>query len=221
MPSEVISERIKIALPGKADQVTGEWYLPPQPLAVVTLAHGAGSNMDQPFLKTLGKRLAENGIAVLRFNFLYSENKKRMPDRFPAASAAILGAINVARNRFPASPVFCTGKSFGGRMSSMTLASSTPEQVKGLIFFGFPLHPADTPSVERAEHLSKVTVPMLFLQGTKDTLAYFDLISKVTASLPLATLAPIEGADHSFNKGKAAIMDQLIDESLRFIRKHV
>jgi uncharacterized protein len=214
------SERITISLTGRTDQVSGEWYTPTQPLAIVTLGHGAGSNMDQPFLKSLAGRLAENGIAVLRFNFLYSENKKKMPDRFPVASAAILGAIKAATERFPSLPVFCSGKSFGGRMSSMTLAESSIAAVKGLIFFGFPLHPADTPSVDRAEHLSNIRIPMLFLQGTKDALAYFELISKVTAGLPSAALVPFEGADHSFNKGKATIMDQLVDESLRFIENN-
>ena len=130
-------------------------------------------------------------------------------------------AINKAHGLFPSLQVFASGKSFGGRMSSQYLATQPVADVKGIIFFGFPLHQSGKPSIERAEHLNSVVVPMLFLQGTRDELASHDLIEKVCASLRLATLISIEGANHAFKAGKKDIMPILTDATKSWIIKKI
>ena len=169
---------------------------------IMTLAHGAGAGMDHIFMVTLAKELVEAGIATLRFNFPFTENKKGRPD-FPAvAHKTIEAAINKAHELYPSLPLFAAGKSFGGRMTSQYMAGEHNEFVKGIIFYGFPLHAIGKPSIERAAHLKDVTIPMLFLQGTKDEMAKLDLIGEVCSTLPKATLQKIEGANHAFKAGK-------------------
>jgi predicted alpha/beta-hydrolase family hydrolase len=145
------------------------------------------------------------------------EKQKRRPDTTAVAHKTIETAVIKAHELFPSLPVFASGKSFGGRMSSQYLATQPFADVKGLIFFGFPLHPAGKPAIERAEHLKDVSVPMLFLQGTRDELASYELIEKVCASLPLATLVPVEGANHAFKAGKKDLMPLLSDSTRRWI----
>ena len=169
---------------------------------MITLAHGAGAGMNHPFMTTLANLLAEDGIGTLRFNFPFTEHKKGRPDVPAVAHKTIEAAINNAHERFPSLPLFVSGKSFGGRMSSQYLSAHPHPEVKGIIFYGFPLHPMGKPSTERADHLKDVKMPMLFLQGTKDVLATLNLIETVCSSLPLATLIRIEGANHAFKAGK-------------------
>ncbi len=189
--------------------VSAELMAPEKMSAIVTLAHGAGAGMNHPFMKSMAMELATMGIATLRFNFPFIEQKKKRPD-FPAvAHKTIEVAIHQAKQLFPAVPLFVSGKSFGGRMSSQYLSSHPSDFVKGVIFLGFPLHPAGKPSIDRADHLKSVKVPMLFLQGTRDTLAEWDLIEEVTGKMPLATLVKIEGADHSFKRGKENLIPLL------------
>jgi predicted alpha/beta-hydrolase family hydrolase len=130
------------------------------------------------------------------------EQKKKRPDFPPVAHQAVFAAINMAKELFPELPSYAGGKSFGGRMTSQFLSNQESKEVKGIIFVGFPLHPAGKPSIERAEHLHKLTKPMLFLQGTKDTLAELTLIEEVCVSLSTATLVKFEGADHAFKMPK-------------------
>jgi uncharacterized protein len=189
----------------------------PRARAVITLAHGAGSDMNHAFLRNLADAFLEIGITTIRFNFLYKEEKKKLPDRVPVASSAVRAVLAEAFRLYPSLPVFCAGKSFGGRMSSHTISQNCPDFVKGIIFFGFPLHPPKKPAVERAAHLADVPVPMLFLQGTRDVLAHIDLIEKVCASLPLASLEKFEGADHSFKGGKQAGIEQLVQRCAYWI----
>ena len=199
--------------------VSAEYIIPENPVAVLTLAHGAGAGMNQSFMIALAKSLAENHIATLRFNFLFTENKKGRPDVPAVAHKVIEAAIAHANETFPSLPLFASGKSFGGRMSSQYLATQPGAHLKGIIFYGFPLHPPGKPSVERAEHLKNVKIPMLFLQGTRDELATWELIESVCVSLPLATLIRIEGADHSFKAGKQNIMEILTKETSNWIDK--
>lgn len=168
----------------------------------MTLAHGAGAGMSHIFMVTLAQSLAEAGIATLRFNFPFAEHKKGRPDVPAIAHKTIGAAIENALQLFPSLPLFISGKSFGGRMSSQYLSVNPSTPVKGIIFYGFPLHPPGKPSIERAEHLKDVKVPMLFLQGTRDELATLKLIETVCSSLPLAELGKLEGADHAFKAGK-------------------
>jgi uncharacterized protein len=213
-------ERLSLPVTDKLGSVTVEICHPESIKAVVTLGHGAGSNLDQPFLKQIATALASHGICSIRFNFIYTEHRKKMPDRFPTAAAVIKGVIHFAASRFPGVPVFCAGKSFGGRMSSMTVAAEEFPDVKGIVFFGFPLHPAGSPSVERASHLEEITVPMLFLHGTKDALANPELLRPVINKLAHATLIEFEGADHSFKGGKQASVTNLAAEAATWINKY-
>jgi predicted alpha/beta-hydrolase family hydrolase len=199
--------------------VSAESIIPPKSKCIITLAHGAGAGMNHSFMVTLAQSLSEMGIATLRFNFPFAENKKGRPDSPAVAHKTIEAAISKAQELFPKLSLFVAGKSFGGRMSSQYLSAHHDAAVKGIIFYGFPLHPPGKPSIERADHLKNVEIPMLFLQGTRDTLATWDLIKSVCKSLSLATLIKIEGADHSFKAGKQNIMQLLTDETKDWIEK--
>ena len=185
--------------------------IPEKPKAVLTLAHGAGAGMNHSWMVEIATALAETAaIATLRFNFPFTEHKKGRPDQPAVAHATIAAAMDHARAELPKVPLFGAGKSFGGRMTSQYLAANPRSDVHGVVFFGFPLHPAGKPSVERAAHLKEVKVRMLFLQGTKDELAIWELIEPVCAALPLATLVKIEGANHAFKAGKRDVIVELV-----------
>lgn len=199
--------------------VSAEYIIPENTKCVMTLAHGAGAGMNHSFMILLAKSLAVESIGTLRFNFPFIENKKGRPDVPAVAHKTIEAAKNEASNSFPSVPLFISGKSFGGRMSSQYLSAQPHTAVKGLIFYGFPLHPQGKPSIERADHLKNVKVPMLFLQGTRDALASIELMENVCASLPLATLIKIEDADHSFKSGKQDIISLLVKHTIEWINK--
>ena len=186
---------------------------------IMTLAHGAGAGMDHIFMTTLAASLADAGIATLRFNFPFSEHKKGRPDTPAVAHQTIAAAIDHAHAKFPSLPLFAAGKSFGGRMTSQYLAANPRPEVKGIVFYGFPLHQSGKPSVERAEHLKDIKTKMLFLQGTRDELASWDLITAVCASLPKAKLVKIEGANHMFKAGKVDTMSLLTNATRDWIEK--
>lgn len=193
---------IKISVSDSIGKVSGEIIQPEKMKSMLVLAHGAGAGMTHPFMTTLSKALAELEVGTLRFNFPFIEQKKKRPDVPAVAHKTIEAAIQKATELFPSTPLFAGGKSFGGRMSSQLFSKNDIKEVKGLVFVGFPLHPPGNPSVDRADHLKDVKKKMLFLQGTRDTLAQWDLIEQVTSSLTLAKLVKIEGADHGFKAGK-------------------
>lgn len=201
-----------------AGKVSAEYIVPENPKCILTLAHGAGAGMNHIFMVTLAKALAESGIASLRFNFPFTEGKKGRPDVPAVAHKAIEAAAAEAQKSYPDLPLFLSGKSFGGRMSSQYQAAHANPAVKGLVFFGFPLHPPGKPATDRADHLKNVQVPMLFLQGTRDELATLELIEQVCSSLATATLVKIEGADHAFKAGKRDIISVLANETLSWIK---
>jgi predicted alpha/beta-hydrolase family hydrolase len=157
----------------------------------------------------------------MRFNFPFMENKKGRPDTPAVAHQTIEAAIVKAQKLFPGLPLFVAGKSFGGRMTSQYLSSHHDTGVKGVIYYGFPLHAPGKPSIERAEHLNDVTTPMLFLQGSRDEFAEWKLIDKVCSSLKLATLVKIEGANHAFKAGKQNILQLLADTTKAWIEKRI
>jgi len=192
-----------------AGKVSAEYIVPENANGIVSLAHGAGAGMNHSFMVALAKALADLGIASLRFNFPFIEQKKRRPDLPAVAHKTIEAAVNHIRKSYPDLPLYLAGKSFGGRMSSQYLAAHPDPAVKGIIFFGFPLHPVGKPSIDRAEHLKDVKVPMLFLQGTRDELATLELIEQVCSSLKLATLVKLEGANHAFKAGKQDLIPVL------------
>lgn len=177
--------------------------------ALLVLAHGAGAGMEHPFMQATAGALADRRVATLRFQFPYMEAGKRRPDRPAVATAAVRAAVEAARaeatelaavrGRDWPMPLFAGGKSFGGRMTSTAAASAPLTGVAGLVFLGFPLHPAGRPGTDRAAHLAEVGVPMLFVQGTRDRLADLDLLRPVVRDLrDRATLHVVEGGDHSF-----------------------
>jgi predicted alpha/beta-hydrolase family hydrolase len=199
--------------------VSAKYIMPEKPICIFTLAHGAGAGMDHSFMETLADALAKVGIATLRFNFPFTEHKKGRPDSPAIAHMTIEAAITKAHALNPKLPLFVSGKSFGGRMSSQWLSAHPDGSVKGIIFYGFPLHPSGKPSTERADHLKALKIPMLFLQGSKDTLATWPLIKKVCESLRKATLVKFEGADHSFKAGKNDVMSLLVNETKKWVEK--
>ncbi|WP_407120365.1 alpha/beta family hydrolase [Bradyrhizobium sp. STM 3561] len=167
--------------------------------ACYVLAHGAGADMRHSFMEKVAAGLAERGIATFRFNFPYMEEKKGRPDQPAVAHAAIRAAVGEAARLCPGVKLIAGGKSFGGRMTSQAQAKAPLPDVKGLAFLGFPLHAAKKPSSERAEHLSDIAIPMLFLQGTRDALADLSYFKPVVEKLgPKAMLHQVEGGDHSF-----------------------
>lgn len=167
--------------------------------ACYVLAHGAGADMRHAFMEKVAAGVAERGIATFRFNFPYMEEKKGRPDQPAVAHAAIRAAVAEAARLCPGVTLVAGGKSFGGRMTSQAQSKAPLPDVKGLAFLGFPLHADKKPSSERAEHLAGVTIPMLFLQGTRDGLADLGYLKPVIAALgATATLHEIEGGDHSF-----------------------
>ena len=167
--------------------------------ACYVLAHGAGADMRHSFMAKVAEGLADRGIATLRFNFPYMENKQGRPDQPAVAHAAIRAAVEEAARLCPGLKLVAGGKSFGGRMTSQAQSKAPLPGVKALAFLGFPLHAAQKPSSERAEHLSGIGIPMLFLQGTRDALADLGHLKPVIKALGAkATLHEVEGGDHSF-----------------------
>jgi len=184
---------------------------------IMTLAHGAGAGMNHIFMTQLSEALAALEIASLRFNFPFAESKKGRPDSPAVAHQSIEAAIAKASKLFPSLPLFAAGKSFGGRMTSQYLSSHPESKVKGIIFYGFPLHAPGKPSIERADHLKDIKIPMLFLQGSRDELARWDLIESVCSSLRKASLVRIEGANHMFKAGKKDLLPDLAKETKDWI----
>jgi uncharacterized protein len=203
---------------GNAGAVSALLDSPPRPRACYVFAHGAGAGMTHSFMATVAAGLAERGIATLRYQFPYMEKGSKRPDPPPVAHAAVRAAVAEAARRCPGLPLIAGGKSFGGRMTSQAQAGAPLAGVVGAAFFGFPLHPAGKPSDDRAKHLAEIKIPMLFLQGTRDSLAELKLLEPVVKRLGrLATLHRVEGADHSFHvpvrsgRNDVEVMREILD----------
>jgi predicted alpha/beta-hydrolase family hydrolase len=178
---------------------------PPTVESLLVLAHGAGAGMTHPFMESLATELAAVRVATLRFQFPYMEQKRKVPDRPPLLTATILAAVQTAAKAAPDLPLFAGGKSLGGRMTSLAASQQELAGVRGLVFFGFPLHPPNHPGTKRAAHLREVKLPMLFVQGTRDALADLKLLRPICAALGArATLHVTESADHSFHVLKSS-----------------
>jgi hypothetical protein len=198
-------------------KVSGLLLAPARPHAAYLLAHGAGAGMAHPFMEAAAQGLGERGIATLRYQFPYMERGSRRVDPPKVAQAAVRAAVAEAARRLPGVALYAGGKSFGGRMTSQAQAEAPLEGVRGLAFFGFPLHAAGKPADERGAHLADVKVPMLFLQGSRDDLASLELLRPLVKKLGArATLAVFEGADHSFHvPAKSGRTDaQVLSEAL-------
>jgi predicted alpha/beta-hydrolase family hydrolase len=189
-----------VAITVDDERVSGLLQAPPDARACYVFAHGAGAGMAHPFMAAAAKGLAERGIATLRFQFPYMERGSKRPDTPKVAQATVRAAVAEASRLMPGIALFAGGKSFGGRMTSQAQSASPLPGVRGLVFLGFPLHPAGRPSDERAQHLFEVGVPMLFLQGTRDGLADLQLVQALAERLgSRATLKLFQDADHSFH----------------------
>ena len=207
--------------------VSGLWLAPQNPKAAYVFAHGAGAGMAHKSMAAIADGLAERGIATLRYNFLYMERGSRRPDAPALAHNAVRAAVAKAHELAPKLPLFAGGKSFGGRMTSQAQALDPLPNVRGLLFFGFPLHPAGKPSDERAKHLDDIAIPMLFLQGTNDALATVDLLKPVVKRLgKRATLTLSEHADHSFHvpaksgRKDAEVLAEILDAAASWVGAH-
>ena len=208
---------MKVRIPLEGGSVSGLLDRPAEAQVGLVLAHGAGAGMDHPFMVAMASGLAQRGVATLRFQFPFMERESRKPDTPQMAQAAVRAAVEQAAVHLPGVPLFAGGKSFGGRMSSQAQALKPLPGVLGLVFVGFPLHPAGKPSAARAKHLADVHLPMLFLQGTRDALADLDLIGQVCTTLAnRAELHILEGADHGFHvlKRSGRRDDELMAELL-------
>ncbi|MDH3246680.1 MAG: dienelactone hydrolase family protein [Saprospiraceae bacterium] len=186
-----------IQISEKIGSVSALWTSSSNSEYLLVLGHGAGAGMTHTFMEGLANALAKEGIATLRYNFPYMEQKKKRPDYPAVAHKTIEEVVNFAANSSKL-PLFVGGKSFGGRMSSQWISKEPKQFVRGLIFYGFPLHSPAKPGAERAEHLFAIKIPMLFLQGDRDNLAKLDLLKPVLAKLPLSTLEVFQGGNHSF-----------------------
>ena len=209
----------KIAVSDSIGEVSAIMNVAADAWCTMTLAHGAGAGMTHSFMSSLARELSMRGINVVRFNFPFTEAKKKRPDFAPVAEKAVEAVIRFVLGEVPALPLYVSGKSFGGRMSSQYLSKNADVGVKGLVLFGFPLHAAGEPAVTRAEHLRSVSVPMLFLQGTRDSLARIDLIQGVCGSLQLAELQTFEGSDHAFMRGKKSFVPELADAAALWLKR--
>jgi predicted alpha/beta-hydrolase family hydrolase len=199
-------------------RVSGLLQVPGQARACYVLAHGAGAGMAHAFMAAVAAELAQRGIATLRYQFPYMEQGGERPDPPHLAHATVRAAVAEGARLVPTLPLFAGGKSFGGRMTSQAQAKAPLPGVRGLVFLGFPLHPAGKPSQERGRHLFDVGIPMLFLQGTRDTLAALDQLQPLCAALKeRATLKLFDEADHSFHVPKrsgrtdAQILAEVLD----------
>lgn len=211
-----------------AHSVSGLLQMPRDAAACLVLAHGAGAGMTHPFMAAVADGLFERQIATLRFQFPSMEAGGGRPDRPPLAQATVRAAVASARQTLVGVPLFAGGKSFGGRMTSQAQAQEPLPGVLGLVFLGFPLHPAGKPSWDRAEHLARVGVPMLFVQGTRDALAGMTLLAPIVEKLGRrATLVQLEQADHAFHvparsgRTDADVLQELLDRSAAWMRAMV
>jgi len=204
----------RIAVEG-AGEVSGLLLSPAKPHSLYVLAHGAGAGMRHAFMEAIARLLAARGISTLRYQSPYTEKGRGRIDPEPVLLATVRAAVAAGREAAGGLPLIAGGKSMGGRMTSRAAAAAPLEGVAGLVFLGFPLHPAGQPGTSRADHLAKVDLPMLFLQGTRDTLASLDLLRPVVERLGArATLRVFEDADHSFHvrRKSGGSDEQTLDE---------
>jgi predicted alpha/beta-hydrolase family hydrolase len=216
--SKTTVKEIQFAVSEKTGKVSGLLVLPQAAKSLLILAHGAGAGMRHKFMEAVAERLAEHGIATFRYQFPYMEKGIKRPDSAPVLTESVGAAVATAKEHAEGLPLFAGGKSMGGRMTSLAAAQEHLDGVRGLIYFGFPLHAAGKPSADRGNHLFDVKLPMLFLQGSRDTLADLKLLKPLCARLGKPVeLFVIEGGDHSFHMLKSAARsdDDVLDEAVK------
>jgi predicted alpha/beta-hydrolase family hydrolase len=217
--------RVEIEVGARVGSVSALLEVPSDPKALLVFAHGAGAGMHHAFMEAVARRLSERGVGTLRYQFPYMEKGAGRPDAPVVLIASVRSACRRGAELAPGVPLFAGGKSMGGRMSSLAASEGGLGVVRGLVFLGFPLHPAGRPSTERGLHLDAVSLPMLFLQGTRDALADLMLLGPVCERLGRrATLHVIDGADHSFHVKKSTgrtdhdVLDELADVTVGWMQ---
>ncbi|MEP5613440.1 MAG: alpha/beta family hydrolase [Cyclobacteriaceae bacterium] len=193
---------MELSLNENLGSTTVEFHEASNPLGVAIIGHGAGAGMHHPFMITISNDIASMGFHVVRFNFPYMEEGRKSPGSPKKNIETWEHVIKHVHHTYPTLPIFLSGKSYGGRMASHLLADKQIDYVKGIFYLGFPLHAPGKDSKDRADHLGKIEVPQLFLQGTKDKLANITLMHEVVGELKQGVLVEIEAADHSFNVPK-------------------
>lgn len=220
-------ERRRIEIPG-AEPVSIVIATPDTPQAdnpVVLLAHGAGNDMDSPFLSSVHMGLAERGFFTVKFNFPYKERGGRAPDRAPVLEACFRSVLEHVRHdaQLASRRLVIGGKSMGGRMATHLAAQG--ESIAGVLLLGYPLHPAGKPEQLRDAHLGKVHVPMLFFAGTRDALCRLDLLQQTLKPLRAVQIHVIDGGDHSFvlpksmQRSPEAVMEEILESTARWLRQ--
>jgi uncharacterized protein len=220
------AKEIKFFINEKAGAVSGLLLEPSGALALLLLAHGAGAGMRHSFMEEVAAKLADQNVATLRYQFPYMEKPTKRPDPRSVLMDSVRAAVTAANNYAGALPLFAGGKSMGGRMTSLAAAEEPLNGVRGLIFFGFPLHAPGKPGAERGQHLAEIEIPMLFLQGSRDALAEIKLLKPLCAKLgKRAELLVIEGGDHSFHmlksarKSESEVLDDVVKKVARWMKK--
>jgi len=219
IPANEMHKAEEITFPAgeKVGEVSGLLILPKGPQAMLVLAHGAGAGMRHRFMEEAAQKLADRAVATFRYQFPFMEKGSKRPDGEAVLTASVRAAVTAAKKHADGLPLFAGGKSMGGRMTSLAAAKEPLEGVRGLIYFGFPLHAAGKPSVNRGDHLFDTDLPMLFLQGSRDALADLKLLKPLCARLgKKVELFVIDGGDHSFHllKSSGRSDDQALDEAV-------
>jgi uncharacterized protein len=216
---------LRFELPDGHKPVSALLERPADAWLLYVLGHGAGAGMRHTFMESMATALGSRGVATLRYQFPYMEAGSRRPDPPAVLETTVRAAVARAAEVAPDLPLIAGGKSLGGRMTSRAAADGHLPKVLGLVFLGFPLHPPGQPGTNRAAHLDRVDLPMLFLQGTRDAFAQLDLLQPVCRSLePRATLHLVEGGDHSFSvlkrsgRTSAEVLDELADTLVEWAR---
>jgi predicted alpha/beta-hydrolase family hydrolase len=202
---QTAAQEIRFIADDKAGEVGALLMLPTNSKSLLVLAHGAGAGMRHRFLEALCSNLAALGVATFRYQFPYIEKGLRRPDPPAILTSTVRSAVAVANKHAKGLPLFAGGKSLGGRMTSLAAATESLEQVRGLVFLGFPLHAAGRPSSDRGQHLAGIKLPMLFLQGSRDPLADLEVLKPLCSRLgKRAEMLIVEGGDHSFHMLKSS-----------------
>ena len=211
----------------KAGAVSGLLIKPSGAHALLLLAHGAGAGMRHRFMEDVAAKLAKRGVATLRYQFPYMEKRTKRPDTETVLTDTVRAAVAAAKKQAGDLPLFAGGKSMGGRMTSLAAAQAPLDGIRGLIYFGFPLHAAGKPGTERGQHLAEIKTPMLFLQGSRDALADLKLLKPFCKKLGKnAELVVIEGGDHSFHMLKSAkrtdeeVLDAVVEKATGWMTQY-
>ena len=225
--SDVAAKEVRFAVNEKAGAVSGLLKLPKDATTLIVLAHGAGAGMRHKFMEEVATRFADHSIATLRYQFPYMEKRTKRPDSEATLTETVRAAVGAAKKYAGDLPLFAGGKSMGGRMTSLAAAKAALDYVRGLIFFGFPLHAAGKPGAERGRHLSEISLPLLFLQGSRDALADLKLLKPLCHQLgKSAELFVVDGGDHSFHMLKSAkrsddeVLDAVVEKAAGWMRKN-